>query len=65
MGRDVLALGRTRVGSNLAPSKTLKGDVPNLVVRTHTDPLGKRAVLLRLLPQNLLHLESLVGRLRW
>ena len=38
-------------------------NVPNGVTGTHTDPLGKRAVLLLLLPQNLLNLESLVGRL--
>jgi hypothetical protein len=44
--------------------KNLNAYVPNGVTRAHADPLGKRAVLLLLLPQNLLNLESLVGRLR-
>ena len=51
---------RQRRQKNLnARSKNL----PNGVTGAHTDPLGKRAVLLLLLPQNLLNLESLVGRL--
>lgn len=40
-----------------------KEHLPDGVISAHTDPLGKRAVLLLLLAEDLLDLKGLVGGL--